>query len=828
MTVTTEETQSAVATLLYQNIQVPTLASGNRDTLTLKDRVYSAIILSLLMRPESLCGLAWLTKNRLSAEIGRQLSRLDEALRLAPRSDAASGVVTNTNQLTQAQTSIKKLMLASSEGVAQQVAVDQAVRHLDQFTQEELAPGIVSRGELQETGEGARKRLLSLVYEIQEAHHYLTEVRGALLEYGDSVKRARTPVVTTLSLLGQILNSLTNLQGELTINPGSQREAVVAVAAVKASLAGLRPLALPGAVKVSATGSWVDSDGFPPAIDATISGPYAYMEGTDLNLEVNGAPVTFPLPGNSQPFIVGVPNGFPSPVFTSIGFMLDHTTLFAPVINTSFSSGSDAASGLSSILSPEIEVTWNSGAGTLTFTRLAAGDDAHIRVLAAPGLDFRDWAFGDPGSTEASRQVGAAGTPISARDVATALSKIHFDVGATALPEEEIATLDAEAISTRFWSIVARGSDLDSDGTVWVEAGANSFIDVKAGMFLVIGDQGGSDFGVGAPGLAAGTYSIEEAQHNRLRLGTAPPAATASRYHIGSVLADTDARLSVVTTDGSTANAGYYRVTSSAPAQITPTPPPRENGAVRITAFRQLLSLRSKSTTTTTTLEIPSPSAGSALLGMTVSEPPSLTRINVPGTNLLREGVLVGDAVQLTSPTAALYRRLIKEVDAHRLVVDTPVPYEVGSWGIDVISVSGEAFSTFQASLPDPFDLRQVLLSLQHLAAGNRYRVVDRTRLEAYRTWLNVVRGVCSQFSLPRRDTTAEQIVATLREHNFDRALDILLAGHVDQFTSLTADEVSYTSHAIRTTANTVREVLPSSRTAQGPDVYQVLSSRRG
>jgi hypothetical protein len=107
--------------------------------------------------------------------------------------------------------------------------------------------------------------------------------------------------------------------------------------------------------------------------------------------------------------------------------------------------------------------------------------------------------------------------------------------------------------------------------------------------------------------------------------------------------------------------------------------------------------------------------------------------------------------------------------------------------------------------------LQDVDFAVARLIRGAAYSSSISNTLSAFRAHLAAMVTVLEDY-VASRETAIDAVIAAFREHGLDRALDHLLRLQVADVLSWDTDEVSYSTHMVRSAANAARLVTPTSK----------------
>lgn len=828
---TDEEVQDVVDRFLLKRVEVPRLKTGARAVLVVKDRVFDLLTTALLLRPDAYFYLVRLAANRLSAEVTRQLEALDVIREVAPLASRPSKLVDSTTDLANAQAAILDLnagLGARTSGIRGSIgpAVDRFRRSVSRFVSTELTKNVVSGSSVVETGEELREKIKQAWIDGTQRHDTIltlgTAVAGALT----SLERVRLPETAVRDIASRISTRLSELR---TIMEGSSAQAESRMAMLelltmrtlltKASSFQNPELELMPKTGDPTTGVLLDSPGEQPRISSALSAPYNYDPGASFAFEVDGVSVgPVVLPGSSRAELRTRPitPWVSLAAADEVAFELDGGGVVSYTVPLPHVDGPAAALDLDANL-PGISVTWDAGTNQLVFQSEDPGDASRLKTLfdTAPRENFWVWAF--PPTEVLSSEASGMPVPIDlvvaelANYPAVRLDTVRSPLGS--FVGQRTAVIGEESV---LWERVDQGADLVASGNQATSASKNlEALGVLPGMFVH----------TTAPGVA--DYEITAVDGPVLTLSPAPPSG-ALTYYIGGDYRDVPAGARVqLTSAANPTNTGFYRVLSAGVARVVlDRVIPEEDSALFATITDDRLVLLSPSTSTTGSIGVSAPSTGATALGFAVTASPvyaSLTEFQVTGDFLLR-GVRVGDLISLTSPSAVSYDAVITEVTTSRLVLDLLIPYEVGNWSYQIRSARATAYADLQPSINQFLaaypDVRLVDQAIGRLSRGARYSAELTSILDGYRAALVGLRDALGGYVVSR-ERPIDNVVRTMQEQGFDRALDLLLGLRIEELFSMEPDGVSYTTWLVRQAATTAREVAPVSKSAASTRILQ-------
>lgn len=828
---TSEEVQAAANRYLLSEISVPSLKTGSRDILALRDTVFDLLTTSLLLDVDSYFYLLWLAKNKLRKLVQQQIDSLELIEEWAPSAHRSSKLVDSTTDLTNAQSALLAVnagLNARTRGVSGSIgpAVDRFGRSVDRFITTELTKNILDAGQIVETGEELRDSIGDQWDAVQARHGELVE-RTRLL--GGSVGALGTVRLPSKSLYSIMLRIQSRLD-ELTVAMGgpsaaeASREAFLDLQTMKSLLRKASSFSAPTLVRAPLTGDPVagvleDSSGTEATVVGTVSGPYNYSASDTLELSVNGGaslPV-ITLPGTSAATLFSQEiTTFPYPPAGTYEVALQsEAATNSGVLAPLQASGPALASAISSIVNPEITCEWDSALSKLVFRSGEVGDTSSLAVVVdtTNRLAASDVLFGGVPSP-------ATASPVPVGDVVDAIHTQSSSMRASSNPLE-LAAFTGEVRPASLDTIL----DIRVEGADMVTTAGLASVSSPTVNFEALGVLPGWAIYLHSPVLQAanvvsvsgGTLVLDTT------LGWSDPN---NSYYLGpdhsSVPAG--ARVFVVGDQES----GYRRVVSSFLYGITvDTPFGAAITNARTSVFVETLSISSSGTTTSSGIGVVTTNAALGLVS-SAEVPATLSTIRITGADMLARGVMAGDLLELTSPSSVTYSVSVQSTTASKITFSPGVEYEAGSWGYQVTNAEYDTYnrlanglSVFLAS-DHGTDLSAVDAAVNRIRAGARYTSAVSSTIETLLTDLRALREELDAYSVGR-EITIDRIVSMLREQGFDRAADILLKADPESFFSLGQDEVSYSSNLIRKAATAGREVTPVSRYARFEQVTQEL-----
>lgn len=829
---TDEEVQQVVDQFLLKRVEVPRLKTGARGVLVVKDRVYDLLTTALLLRPDSYFYLVRLAANRLSSQISEQLEALAVIQEAAPRVSRPSKLIDSTVDLANAQAAVLDLnagLNSRSSGVRGSIgpAVDRFRRSISRFVSTELVKNVVTGSTVVETSEELQRKISTVWSGGTARHDAVVDLASNLVSALSILETVRLPESSVRDIAARISSRLgevrTAMEGAAA--PAESRMAMLELLTMRTLLTKASSFRNPELDLMPkpgdpTTGILLDSEGTPPSVSSTVSAPYNYGPGTSFAISVDGVALgPIALPGSSRAELRTKPmTPWVSPAAADeVAFELDGAAVVSYTVAAPYVDGPTAAADLNLNL-PGISVAWDASTDQLVFQSLSSGDTSRLRALfdTAPRENFWGLAF-PPTEVETSE---VTGMPVSADQIVQAL--VPYPTMRVVIEEEvygsfvgsRTAVIGEEAV---LWDRVDSGADLTAAGTSATSASKNlEALGVTAGMFLH----------TTAPSVAS--YEIVGVDGPVLTLGTAPPPGVLT-YRIGGDYRDVPVGARVqLTSAANPRNTGFYRVVSSEVARIElDRAIPVEDSALLATITDTRLVLSSPSTSTSGSIGVLVPSAGATALGFAVTASPiraALTEFQITGDFLLR-GVRAGDLITLTSPSAVVYPDLeIEQVTTTRLKIAGPVVYEPGAWSYSIQSARAAAYVELQAPLSqflgDYPEIREVDQTVGRLSRGARYTANLQAVLDNYVAGLTALRTGLNNYVVSR-ERSIDNVIRTMQEQGFDRAIDLLLTLQLEELFTMSPDGVSYATWLIRQSATVAREVAPVSKSAASTRILQ-------
>lgn len=824
---TSDEIQAAVEQFLSQLVQVSRLRTGNRDTVAARDQVYDLVTTTFLLRPDSYFYLIWLSANRLAALVAQQLSSLDNIDMWGPDANRPSQKIKSVSDLTSARAALLNVSAGlnsrSGQGVGGSLgpSIDRFRANVERFMVNQLAPNVISGGEVVETGEELRALILAEAQTIVDREAQIDALVANMSAALGSFSSLRLPETTIATIVSRINTRLSELETLLSGSTAAanNRSALLDLIAMRTLLARASNFRAPTLVLAPLTGdgstvSLIDSDGDRASITGSVSGPFNYDAGTTLDLSLNGGASTpsIALPSSSNAEIRTTATlVFPGPDPAEVALDVDHGTTASYSTVGPWADGPTAAALLDAGLDPYVAVSWDASTSALVFRSESYGDESNLRFLGgtADRDTFLAWGFD-------SLILEEQGAPVASSDVTTAIHAASPLVEATI---SEIVYVSFIGISqagdlSYIYNIIDSGSDLASSGTTVTSPSKN---------FAGLGIEAGMKLAVAAP--VVGEFTILSVDGATLTIDSDPGAGPLT-YYIGPDYSAIPAgsRVRIVGGDDRE-NSGYARVAAGGSIRIQVSPPVRsEDSTLRTTIFQQLLTLSALGTTTSSGIAA-SASTGATALGFTPAAevPATLTRVQLAGAgDLLARGVREGDTLTLTSPALVDTGHTIIAVTSSTIDFSPAITYEAGTWSYSISSARYASYVALQTVLEsyessDRYGDGIVAFDqlLGRLGRGAKYTGTEiETAVDDYRTDLQALQTALAAYSVPK-EHTIDGVLATMREQGFDRAVELLLTLEIVEFFTMDQDGVSYKSNVVRKLADTTRSVAPVSKFAK-------------
>jgi hypothetical protein len=822
---TDEEVQATVDRLLLTRVSVPRLKTGSRDVLALRSTVFDLLTTALLLRPDSYFYLVWLAKNRLRRLVSAQEEALVQiAAQWAQRVSAPAKAVGSTAELVNAQAALLELDAGRATGArgGTNPAVARFRRSVERFISSELTKNVVFKGEVVETADEARAHISAAWAKFRERDVELLERAARIDRALVAFSAARLPETSIRGIIGRLRGRLVELQEALE-GPTAVRDsrgAFLELMAMRILLAKAAAFQHPRLLLAprpgdSTSGVLIDSPGVPAALIGAVSAPYRYASGSTFSLSVHGVGAVVSLPGASGAELrsqSGLDLDPAAPGELHVEFdRLGTKTWVVAVPGGGFADGGALAAALNTQLNPEVVASYDAVADQVVLQSAEVDFHANIQIYddtAARG-EFAIWFLGGH-----PREAGFRG--VEATEVVEQLHTTVPTVHASA-PVTVYATFMGECRGgdpNTLWDVLVEGADLATTG-MGASSPTTNFeaLGVRPGMGLEI-----------SVGPAAGVYTIDEVAGDFLKVNA--PMSAASAYHIGPDYRTVPAGARVRATGGRVRqNSGVYGVTSGQVGRFTLARPfYGPDDQIRAVVSTAFLRLEARGTTTSSGITVPGASAGATALGLPVSAgevKAHLSALQVTGVDFPARGVKEGDLLTLTAPSGEAHETTLVAVTANRLVFTPAVPHAPGSWYYRVHSARYQAFLGLQAAVQDYCREAGERRRKLELAVGQMLRGAwkDDWELEE-KGALVALRNGLDAYSV-EKEQTIDNVVRTLREQGFDRALDMLLVLDIEGCFSMSEDGVSYSSHLVRTAATVAREVVPVSKEARGPHVAQ-------
>ncbi len=839
---TDEEVQASINKFLFTELAVDRLGTGARNVVALRDGVFDLITTALLLRPDSYFYVVYLAKNKLRYLVDQQISALDDIEEAGPNTTRAQKRVESTSELSNAKASILELnagLNARSTGIRGSLgpAIDRFRRSVSRFITTELTKNVVESGEVVETGPELRNKISTIWADAKARHDDIQNIVGNISSALTSLAAVKLPERAVRDLVGRIQSRLDEIQVTLS-GPeavAESRESMLDLIAMRTLLTKASTFKNPEVSLMPKTGDssilvMTDSEGVEPEVVGTVSAPFNYDPGTDLDLSINS--------GASTPTTVlpqtttgsraelrsrDLSGQFPGPAALSEvaiyrDFTATQTVLAIPALT--WATGAIAAAALDAALGPTIEVTWDASTDQLVFQSALNGDASALRFLkdTANRQAFVDWAFGtDVYSIE------SLGRPVTIEDVIAAVST------SAALAKAEVEeTSYADFVGERtavggeeatLWNRLDTGADLVANGTTTLTSPTHNFegLGVKAGM------------GVAITSPYTTTRQIVSVSGNTLEIDAAAVAGVLT-YRIGPDYTAVPVGARVQATGSKRDNTGFYRVASSGIGFIVMDRDFVEtDDRIMVSVYTKLLKLSTHGTTTSSGIGA-LPGAGATALGLPTSEAgASLSEFALSGTgDFILRGVRVGDVIDLTSPSSAVFTVTVESLSPSGVVFDPPLPHEPGNWTYAIRSLRASSYTDLKedvdvyldSSFASDFTALDRLIS--RLISSARYAGEIQSAVATYRADLVSLQAALVGYSVPV-ERTVDNVVKTLREQGFDRALDLFLSLDVEELFSMDPDGVSYSTWLVRKSATAAREVVPVTKTPRGDRLVQEI-----
>lgn len=826
---TEEQVQAAVDQFLLREVSVGTLKTGARDTSAGRDTVLDLISTALLLRPDSFFFAVWQATNRLRGVVAQQISMVDSIAEAGPGVSRPAKLIASTYELTNAQAALLEVNAGLSDrtvGVrgALGPAVDRFRRAISGFVSSELNKNVLVAGEVIETADDLKAQVRELWSDGIDRHTEILERSVKISTALSQLEGVSLPRSAVQSIVAKISTRLGELEETLAGNDGLQasKQAFLELLTMRTLLSRASAFRAPSFVLAPQRSDsdllvQVGTSGLEASTESSVSAPYNYDVGADLDLSINGAALTVPLPRSSRAEALSrVMTGlFPTPAGTAVVIELDlgATISYAP---PAYASGATAASDLTANLAG-VTVTWDGAAGVLTFRSNATTDQSRLRFLVdtAPRAAFVE-AFGVP--------LLSLPSPPTAREVQDAIHAATPSVDAEVVEViyGSFGGTRESALTTTVWDKQVQGINLAVNGTNTVSSPTVNF--ERAGVRVDMALQ------ILSPPASVGEFVITGVSGGVLTLDAVvpgPPATAA--YFVGPDYRDVPdgARVQIVSRTNQE-NTGFYRVAAGgggvASLELDRTVP-SEDGSLSVTVFTHTLQLAARGASTTAGIGVTAANA----IGFTVGPEARalLTELELTGAgDFLSRGVRSGDLLSLVSPLSVAYSRTLSSVTGTRLTVVEPLPYVSGNWSYEIRSARVSAYRGMAAeveaflgssSVQQFADLDALI---GRLSRGAKYAGAISTGLQTYRAALVDLRDALDGYVVPA-EPSISNAVRTMREQGFDRAVDLFLSADISTFFGMDPEGVSYASWLAYQGARAAREVAPISKLSRGALILQ-------
>jgi hypothetical protein len=840
---TDEEVVAAVDRFLLKQIEVPQLKTGTRDVLTLRDRVYDLLSTTFLLRPDSYFYVIYLARNRLLALVNQQIAAIDSIMTAGPNTTRPAKKINSTTDLAAAQAALLDLkagLNSRNTGVRGSIgpAVDRFRKSISNFVSSELTKNVVVSGQITETGPELRSLIAQTWAQAVERHPQIVQLATNIANALSALGSVHLPASSVRDIVSKIQDRLAEIrevmEGDSAIEKSrssmldllTMRTLLMKVSTFKNPELVLMPKARDTSVV-----SFVDSSGIQAGIQGTVSGPFNYDPGTELNLLVNGdKSVVVTLPRSSTGSRAELRSRVFSPWVpptqgSEAAFVVDLAGTSSFVIVAAYASGPAAAAALDAGLGPDMQVTWDATTNQLVFQSTNVGDASHLRLLTDTFMrqQFRAWAF--PADEILFIENKGAGVPIDEVVSAIGAASPLLDVFAIS---EDLASFTAvrTAVSGEeaiLWDRRDSGNDLMSTaGVAEVTSPSRNFESLGIVPEMALHTT--------APVVA--DYKIVAVNGPQLTLSPTPPTGPLTYYIGPDYRAIPDGARVQVIGGKNRDNSGLYRVAAGGGqvARIVVDRNLQTADTVSVSVFRQFVRIEARGTTTSSSLGVPAQSPGAMALGLVVSDEvrPFLTRLQLMGAgDFIVRGVRSGDIIKLTSPSLITYEVPIESVSTTTLSIKLDgVVFEPGDWTYEIRSFRADQFTALQAStntfLGTPYvkDFTKIDVLVGRLINGARFVGEIVTGLAQYRSSLSAFAMALNAYVVPR-ERTIDNVIRMLREQGLDRALDLLLTLEMEELFNMEPDGVSYTTWLIRKSATVAREVVPVSKYARSNQIIQ-------
>jgi hypothetical protein len=789
---TSEEIQTKIDQFLRTSIQVDRTRLGTRDILTMRNEIYDLLTTSILLRPDSFFYIVRLTVNRLEALRRQQATDVTDILESLVGINRRSTPIENTAELSNARAALLGInagLNARQSGISGALGpgVEKFRNAVERFIDTELADNVIVAGDPTETGDELRVRIQTLWSEALSRHSDMVELVTAIIAATARLESAQLPYDAIQGIVSRIRTRLdeviTELGGSQAIEKSREdmldlfvmRVLLTRAASFRTPSLSLAPLTGDSATMVLTSGT------IPGSIQTPLSGPYVYGAGESIEFDTESGPThdVVALPGFTNAemrSIAGLPPSITFAGTETLDMLVENVSPGAPHV---FSA---AAKTLATIAT---EIDGYLGAAGTSFVDVP---NSQIVIQSADATDasllqvLRD----TPAKLDL---VGLLGLPDTGRASPTAVPDIASDIG-TGTSDRVVA----ESVFTDLGSF---------SGDIRTGAGNERKVFVQNVLSAAL---------IGA----------------RVQI-VSPDLLNPGYYSIAAVIDEGSGEYSF------TVDRDFYS---------------RPDAVDTALIFTDYLKVSAAGAAPTDGIAVTPSTPGALALGFT----PSATQTKgladtatISVGDLLQRGVRVGDLLQLDTESVA---------DAHTLTaVDTgevsfspgftypnpvvPVDYAIRSaryqsyqnfidgissldgvqswldeWE-DVTELDRRVTQVIRGGLPG-----QAAELLQSYLDSTGTAPTGESALPAGVSDLTTLEADVDAFSVPF-ESMIDNVLRMLSEQGMDRALDLLLNLDLDEFFTMPAEGVSYSTWLTKQSADAARELAPVSKFAKSANVAE-------
>jgi hypothetical protein len=833
---TDDEVRASVDQFLLQQVSVGGMSTGARNIIESRDAVLSLVTTSLLLRPDSYLYLVWLATNRLAGLARQQLADLDELAEQGALVSRRQKKIESTAEITNARAALLEVnagLNARSAGVSGSIspAVARFQRSISRFLEQELVKNTVVSGQAVETADKARTRSAELWAGMRTRHEEIAaraeRITGALSALGN----VQLPKAAVQRITQKIQDRLEELEDTLAGPNGvrESRQALLDLITMRTLLAKVASFSTPALVVAPTSADTgeadlVSSPGIQASVLGTVSGPFNYGPGSTLALSLNSgaATPTLDLPRQSNAEIRSqVLSPFASNPFPmTAAFQVDSSGSTSATIISDFSDVAALVDELNLEWSvASVTAEWDAAANQIVIRSNSTGDVSRLRAKTdnANEIAFVEWAFGG-GLLEARAQ------PPTAQEVADSVHAQTTLVDASAIEVEYASFRDGarDSPNNAVWDRRDAGSDLTINTTNVVVSSKNlEALGIVAGMGLEIT----------APPASVGEFVITDVTGDTLTLDSAVPGvAGVATYVIGPDYREIpDGARVQVTAPSEEYNNGYYRVSGGGEIArlVLDRNIPTASTELAVRVFSETLKLEARGTTPTSGIGVSSANTLGLSVGAEVRA--SLSEFELVGSeDLLARGVKPGYVVILsrTGPDVT-HERLLESVTTGGFTVTEPVLMVTGGpWEYRVERPSVREYVTL-TEVTSEFSGSTYVANFNaldqvvgRLIRGAQYDGVIGAALSAYYADVSALLDALNAYT-PPHERVIDNVIRTMREQGFDRAVDLFTALDIREFFTMSPEGVSYSSWLVFHSAKAARELAPVTKWARGPGIVQ-------